>query len=114
MAVSGEPRRVVILGATSGIAQAVGREYARGGAKLVLVARAADRLAAVASDLAVRGGTVALQRVADLTDLKRQRALVDEAVQALGEIDVADRPWLRCPTRPPWPEIRRRAGRPGR
>ena len=89
VAVRTEPRRVLILGATSGIAQAVAREYARRGAKLALVARAADRLAAVASDLEVRGGTVVLRRVAELTDVRMHAALVEEAVQALGGIDVA-------------------------
>ena len=54
MAVSSEPRRVVIFGATSGIAQAVAREYARRGARLVLVARAPERLAAVADPLLSR------------------------------------------------------------
>ena len=88
MAVSAEPRRVVIFGATSGIAQAVAREYARRGARMVLVARAPERLAAVAADLEVRGATV-VRRVAELTDLLGQGALVDEAVAALGGIDVA-------------------------
>ena len=88
MAVSSEPRRVVIFGATSGIAQAVAREYARRGARLVLVARAPERLAAVAADLEVRGGTV-VRRVADLTEVRGHRTLVDESIAALGGIDVA-------------------------
>ena len=88
MAVSPEPRRVAIFGATSGIAQAVAREYARRGARLVLVGRAPDRLAAVAADLEVRGGTV-VRRVADLTEVRGHRTLVDESVAALGGIDVA-------------------------
>lgn len=89
MAVNAGPRRVAIFGATSGIAQAVARVYARDGARLVLVARAPDRLAAVAADLVVRGGTVALQRVADLADVRVHPALMDETVAALGGIDVA-------------------------
>ncbi len=82
------PRRVLVLGATSGIAQAVARVYAAKGARLALVARSREHLAAVAADLAVRGAEVVLQRSADLCDLERQRTLVAEAEQALDGLDV--------------------------
>jgi decaprenylphospho-beta-D-erythro-pentofuranosid-2-ulose 2-reductase len=78
------PRRVAIFGATSAIAQAVAREYARQGAHFALVARHPERLRVVAADLAVRGGTVALQATAELTELGQHGALVDSAVEALG------------------------------
>ena len=81
-------RRVLILGATSGIAQAVARVYAASGARLALVARSREHLATVASDLAVRGGEVVLQRAADLCDLARHRTLVIEAEKALERLDV--------------------------
>ena len=48
-------KRVVILGALSAIATATARIYAREGAALVLVARNAERLDALASDLRARG-----------------------------------------------------------
>jgi decaprenylphospho-beta-D-erythro-pentofuranosid-2-ulose 2-reductase len=83
------PRRVAIFGATSAIAQVVAREYARQGAHFALVARHPERLRVVAADLAVRGGTVALQATAELTELGQHGALVDSAVEALGGIDVA-------------------------
>ncbi len=82
------PRRVLVLGATSGIAQAVARVYAAQGARLALVARSREHLAAVAADLAVRGAEVVLQRSADLCELERQRTLVAEAEQALDGLDV--------------------------
>ena len=81
-------RRVLILGATSGIAQAVARVYATEGARLALVARSREHLSAVAADLAVRGGDVVLQRAADLCELERHRTLVAEAEQALDGLDV--------------------------
>jgi short-subunit dehydrogenase len=81
-------RRVLILGATSGIAQAVARVYAAEGARLALVARSREHLSAVAADLAVRGGQVVLQRAADLCELARHRTLVAEAEQALEGLDV--------------------------
>jgi short-subunit dehydrogenase len=81
-------RRVLILGATSGIAQAVARVYAAEGARLALVARSREHLSAVAADLAVRGGAVVLQRAADLCEIERHRTLVAEAEQALEGLDV--------------------------
>jgi decaprenylphospho-beta-D-erythro-pentofuranosid-2-ulose 2-reductase len=47
--------RVVILGALSAIATATARRYAKEGAALVLVARNAERLSALAADLKARG-----------------------------------------------------------
>ena len=44
-------RRVLVLGATSAIAQQVARLYAARGAELFLVARNEERLSAVADDL---------------------------------------------------------------
>lgn len=59
--------RVLVLGATSAIAQQVARAYAERGAALFLVARNAERLGAVADDLRVRGAQVETA-VADLDD----------------------------------------------
>jgi len=83
-----ERRKVLVLGATSGIAQAVARVYAASGARLALVARSRDHLASVADDLAVRGAEVVMRRVADLCELDRHRTLVAEAEQALEGLDV--------------------------
>ncbi len=83
------PRRVLILGATSAIAQAVARRYAQGGARLALVARNRQYLDVVAADLRVRGASALWTEVADLLELDRHAALVDRAQQALGGLDVA-------------------------
>lgn len=48
--------RLLVLGATSGIARAIAAEFAGAGSDLVLLARDADELAAVAADLRVRFG----------------------------------------------------------
>jgi short-subunit dehydrogenase len=82
------PRRVLVLGATSLIAQHVARELARGGARFLLVARDRARLEAVADDLRVRGATVDVE-VSDLDDVSSHRALVARADDALGGFDVA-------------------------
>jgi len=83
------PRRVLILGATSAIAQAVARVYASEGARLALVARNRQYLEVVANDLKVRGASSLWTETADLLDLARHATLVDQAEQALGGLDVA-------------------------
>jgi len=83
-----EAQRVLVLGATSGIAQAVARVYAASGARLALVARSREHLSAVAADLSVRGAEVVLQRAADLCEIERQRSVIAEAERALGGFDV--------------------------
>jgi short-subunit dehydrogenase len=57
---------VIILGASSAIAEAVARRYAVGGARLGLVARDPARLEAIAADLKVRGAAAVAVRAKDL------------------------------------------------
>lgn len=71
--------RVLVLGATSAIAQQVARLYAARGASLFLVGRNPERLAAVADDLRVRGASVETA-VADLDDPSLHGELLDRAV----------------------------------
>jgi decaprenylphospho-beta-D-erythro-pentofuranosid-2-ulose 2-reductase len=59
-------KRVMILGATSAVAEATARLYAGEGAKLLLVGRQAGRLAAIATDLKLRGAFAAETVVCDL------------------------------------------------
>jgi decaprenylphospho-beta-D-erythro-pentofuranosid-2-ulose 2-reductase len=63
--------RILILGATSAIAQAYARRRAAEGAAFVLVARREDRLAAIAADLQVCGAAAAESVVLDLGALDR-------------------------------------------
>ena len=71
--------RVLVLGATSAIAQAAARLWAERGDELLLVGRDAAKLAAVADDLRTRGGTVATL-VQDLNE--DQGALAEKAGEA--------------------------------
>jgi short-subunit dehydrogenase len=87
-------KKVLVLGATSAIAQAACRQLAARGASLYLVGRNAARLDAVARDLAVRGGAGAHgqrveQEVLDLDDMGAHAALVERAHAALGGLDGA-------------------------
>jgi decaprenylphospho-beta-D-erythro-pentofuranosid-2-ulose 2-reductase len=79
--------KILIAGATSAIAQETARCFAQDGAELFLVARNADRLAAIADDLKVRGAKRVETLVLDLTDLDRHQELLDTATKALGGLD---------------------------
>ena len=84
-----EPRKILVLGATSGIAEATCRIWAAQGASLFLVARNAEKLAAVAADLKTRGAAYVDTAVADLDDTDRHPALLAHAVNSLTGMDVA-------------------------
>jgi decaprenylphospho-beta-D-erythro-pentofuranosid-2-ulose 2-reductase len=82
-------KKVVVFGATSGIAQAVLRRLAGHGAELYLVARHAERLEAVAADARVRGAMKVVTDVLDLDEVAAYPALLDRAFSALGLVDLA-------------------------
>lgn len=78
------PRRVIVLGALSTIAEAMGRRLAAEGAHVVLVARGPERLASVAADLAARGAGLARAWLIDLAATKDARGEIARMVEALG------------------------------
>lgn len=78
---------VVITGASSGLGEATARLLSSEGATVVLAARRADRIKALADELANQGGK-ALAVTTDVTDRKQVKQLVDKTVEAYGRIDV--------------------------
>jgi decaprenylphospho-beta-D-erythro-pentofuranosid-2-ulose 2-reductase len=78
------PQKVVILGATSAIAEAAARHWAVDGATIHLVARKAARLTEIAADLRIRGARATSFQVADLASEALQPEVVDAALRALG------------------------------
>lgn len=70
-------RRVVVLGATSGIALEVQRQLARLGCELLLVARSPQRLAIVQSDLLARGAKQVRTLAADLAAIECHAGVFD-------------------------------------
>lgn len=70
-------RRIVVLGATSGIALEVQRQLANRGCELFLVARSPQRLAALQSDLSARGAKQVLTCAADLASVAQHVAIFD-------------------------------------
>lgn len=79
--------KVLILGATSAIAQETAKCFAADGADLVLVGRNGERLEQIGDDLKVRGAHQVASIVADLDDLAGHEQLVRDAVEKFGGID---------------------------
>lgn len=78
---------VVITGASSGLGEATARLLARQGAIVVLGARRADRIDALASELTATGAKT-LAVATDVTKREQVKNLVDVAVKSFGRIDV--------------------------
>ncbi|MAT68938.1 MAG: oxidoreductase [Planctomycetaceae bacterium] len=77
---------VVITGASSGLGEAAARHLAGRGAIVVLGARRADRINALASELGGDGKALAVET--DVTDPAQVKRLADAAVERFGRIDV--------------------------
>jgi short-subunit dehydrogenase len=82
------PQRILVLGATSGIAEATCRLWAARGDKLFLVGRNSDKLNAVAADLSVRGAGFVDTTAVDLDDCSRHAEVLSHAVNSLQGLDV--------------------------
>jgi len=80
-------RVIVITGASDGIGAELARQLSAEKPRLVLAARSAERLEAVAQDCRARGAQ-ALVHATDVTDEAQCRALIDRAVDAFGRLDV--------------------------
>ena len=78
---------VIVTGASSGIGEALAREFARGGAITVLAARRVERLQRLQAEIEDMGGE-ALAVPTDLTQLDQIKHLVKSTVSTYGRIDV--------------------------
>lgn len=78
---------VVITGASSGIGEAMAREYSKMGAKVVLGARREEELRRVAEDIKAAGGEVAYA-ACDVVSEEECKRLIDTAIDNFGGIDV--------------------------
>jgi decaprenylphospho-beta-D-erythro-pentofuranosid-2-ulose 2-reductase len=81
-------RRAIIVGASSGIGEALAHQLVEEGCHVALVARRGDRLQRIADQLNSGGHTRALVYTHDVQDLASVPALFSEITQALGGLDL--------------------------
>ena len=80
-------KKIIIIGATSAIAEQCARLWAARGDTLYLVGRNSERLHIIAADLKVRGATETHSYCTDLNALDNHAVLLDAAEEAMGRID---------------------------
>ena len=81
-------KKVLIIGATSAIAEHCGRIWATRGNELYLVARNEAHLQTIAADFEVRGASSVAINCVDLNELDRHIDLLESAENAMDGIDV--------------------------
>lgn len=76
-------RGVLVLGATSAIAQAVAKRFARDGRPMFIVARDQRKLDVVAAELKTQGSPKVIMFVADLADYSQHQLIISEATSTV-------------------------------
>ncbi|MHB1934666.1 MAG: SDR family oxidoreductase [Leptospirillum sp.] len=80
-------RRILIVGATSAIAQATARLFAKNGDRLFLTGRDPEKLEVLSADLAIRGAAQVDAVAHDVNDFDAHQAIIFEATSKLGGLD---------------------------
>ncbi|MCS2608497.1 SDR family oxidoreductase [Halomonas dongshanensis] len=78
---------VLITGGSSGIGEAIARELATAGAKVLVGARRLDRLEQIVKEIRLEGGTAEAHAL-DVTDRNAMAAFAQDALDRWGRIDV--------------------------
>lgn len=81
-------KKILIIGATSSIAENCARIWATRGDALHLVARNKQHVEAIASDLRVRGAAEVTTACLDLNNLDKHEDLLNAADDVLGNVDI--------------------------
>ncbi len=82
-------KKILIIGATSEIAEATARLWAAQGHRLALRGRDGERLRAIAVDLGIRGAGAVDTAPLDVNDFDAHADAIDAACRALDGIDIA-------------------------
>lgn len=80
-------RAVVVTGASSGIGEALALRLGDAGAKVLLVARSAEKLADMARAIEARGGA-AFAHAGDLSSAEDTQRLIDAILREHGQVDI--------------------------
>ncbi len=80
-------KRILIVGASSAIAEAVARIFAGRGDALYLVGRKAELLESIAADLKIRGASEVGTEALDANDMAAHAAMLDRAERTIGALD---------------------------
>ncbi|MGB6387159.1 MAG: SDR family NAD(P)-dependent oxidoreductase [Terriglobales bacterium] len=80
-------KKIVVLGATSGIALEVQRQLAQQGCELLLVARSPQRLAEIQGDLEIHGAGQVFTYSADLASIQQHAAIFEFARRTFPDFD---------------------------
>lgn len=78
---------VIITGASYGIGEAIAREFARNGSKVVLGARSENNLKRVTNEL-VKSGYTAAYVITDVSVEEECKNLIDKTVELFGTVDI--------------------------
>jgi short-subunit dehydrogenase len=78
---------VIVTGASSGIGEAVAREFARQGSRVVLAARSGDKLRKISDEITAAGGE-AFCVITDVSIEEDCRRLVEKTVEKYSTIDI--------------------------
>lgn len=81
-------KKIVVIGATSGIAQAICRQYAEQKNELFLIARNRDHLESLSKDIAIRSGRPCGFALFDAKENQKIEHCLESALAMLSEIDV--------------------------
>lgn len=80
-------KKILIIGATSSIAEHCSKIWAQRGDRLYLVARNEERLKTIATDLKLLGAKEVSSQHMDLNDMEHHAEMLDTAIIAMGGID---------------------------
>lgn len=81
-------KNILIIGATSAIAEHCARNWAAKGDAMHLVARSEQHVKAIASDLKVRGASAVTTYCLDLNDMDKHQELLSVADDTMGSADI--------------------------
>lgn len=81
-------KHILIIGASSAIAEAVARDYAVQGHRLYLMARNESRLTTMAHDLRIRGASEVTVATMNVDDFTTHASSIEKAYEVLKQIDI--------------------------